>query len=264
MTTLRPIRSTTPRRLAAASLAAAAALALTAPGSAAIVDLSGLTGEQTTGEDLVASYDVVSQTSTADFFLDSTQVNIAFSLTGDPRFNASNVKDRPNLRISDDGLGIDSGLPNSTDTTFRLDETPDGSIAESFTFVFDTPLVLSAFGLADFGSITDNTGTRPKAETIIVSVAGVDVATIASNDAQVTANQTIAGDPGIALIDLDTPLTLAPGTSLSFRVGDDGDGNYSGSDRSAVLLQSLDLAVPEPGSLLLTGLGAGLLLWRRR
>ena len=249
--------------------AAIAACLVTAGGvasasAAVLVDLSQVTDSQSTGEDLAASYDLATQSSTANFFIDSTEVNVDLTLTAEPRFNGTDgAKDRPLLRISSEGLGIDSGLPNGTDTTFRLDETPAGSIPETLGFAFDTSLLISQVALHDFGTITDNTGTYDKLETISISVDGAQVALVSSDDPQVSSGQTVAGDSGISVVNFASPISLSAGQVLTFQVADDGDGSYSGTGRSAVLLHSLTVDVPEPGSMALVGLG-GLLMLRRR
>ncbi|MEM6391255.1 MAG: PEP-CTERM sorting domain-containing protein [Planctomycetota bacterium] len=247
-------------RFALATALGVTTLASTASASAAVIlDLSrdGLTGNTSTGEILNVNNNTTTDITSATFDdgLGGT-ATVTLVVAGEP-----GTSNRPNLRLNDQGIGIDSGLPNNADTTFALDETPSTALQESFIFSFDTGLTVTQIGLFGFGIDSDD---QAKLETLAIAAAGQPQVTVASNDAQVTANQTVADDNGIAVITLDNPIVLGPNETLTLFVVDDGDNTFNGTGRSSVLLQSLTVVVPEPGSMALLVCGIACLGLRRR
>jgi len=168
----------------------------------------------------------------------------------------------PQLRMnSEDGMGINSALPNSQDTTTNLDETPDGVTPERLIFTFSRSVVLKNVGLLFFDSRTD-TGTSTTYFDVLEVTAGGTTVSINAGESNVAINQTVFEDTDVAVVTLPEPLFLAAGQTLSIGAGPDGDGDFTGEERSSFQLHSI--TIPEPGALSLLTVGAATLLGRRR
>lgn len=216
----------------------------------------------TIGEDLVANYNQTTQTSTATFNDGVNMFNVTAAITGSATGPEATVpSSHPTLKHVGSSFGIDTALGNSQDNSNGLDETADSVTPETLTLTFSTNLILNTVNLSGFGSHSFNAQTI--FEILGVTGGGQDYA-IASNDPSVNSGQTVAGNTGVSVVTLPTPISLNAGESLLIRVVTDGDGDFDGIERSDFGLHSLDVSIPEPGSISLLLAGGALMLVRRR